>query len=187
MVANLRHYKGHPQVLEAVALVASSHADFRLVLVGDGVESDALKRQAHELGIERNVVFAGRRRDAPELMPAFDFSLLGSSQEGFPNVIMESLAHGVPVVSTAVGGVKELITDGVDGLLVPFGDIAAMANAIRWMIEHPEDRRRMGAAGRERIVSDFSTERMIAATEEIYDEMLSPRSRRAPRERVAGR
>lgn len=187
MVANLRHYKGHPQVLEAVARVAKAHPDFRLVLVGDGVESERLIHQSRELGIDRNVVFAGRRRDAAKLMGAFDFSVLGSSQEGFPNVIMESLACGVPVVSTAVGGVEELITDGVNGRLVPFGDVVAMAGAISWMIEHPDERKRMGAAGRERVAAEFSTERMISATEEIYDELLSRRSRRAPREQVAGR
>lgn len=180
MVANLRHYKGHPEVLRAVALVAKAHPEFRLVLIGDGTEADALVARSRELGIERNVVFAGRRPDAAELMSGFDFTLLGSSQEGFPNVVMESLARAVPVVSTAVGGVLELITDGVDGRLVPYGDIEAMARAIVWMIEHPEERRQMGEAGRERMAKEFSSERMIAATEAIYEKLLSPLSPAAP-------
>jgi glycosyltransferase involved in cell wall biosynthesis len=83
-------------------------------------------------------------------------------------------------VSTAVGGVLELIADSVHGRLVPFGDVDAMAGAIVWMIEHPEERRRMGEAGRERMAKEFSTERMIAATEAIYEQLLSRRSPAAP-------
>src|SRR5262249_33442466 len=83
MVANLRHYKGHPQVLGAVALVAKDHPDFRLVLIGDGADGEALVTQSRELGIERNLVFAGRHTDAADLMSGFDFTVLGSSQEGF--------------------------------------------------------------------------------------------------------
>jgi glycosyltransferase involved in cell wall biosynthesis len=187
MVANLRPYKGHQEVLQAVAKVVESHPDFLAVLVGDGVEGEPLTRRSRELGIEGNVVFAGRRRNAAELMSGFDFTLLGSSQEGFPNVVMESMVRGVPVVSTDVGGVGELVTEGVTGLLVPFGDVGAMAKAIGWMIEHPHERRRMGSAGRERIASEFSTGRMIASTEAIYTEVLSRRLRRASPELAADR
>ena len=172
MVANLRPYKGHQEVLQAVARVVKSHPEFRLVLIGDGTESASLASLSNTLGIVDNVVFAGRRRDAAKLMSGFDFTLLGSSQEGFPNVLMESMARAVPVVSTAVGGVTELVAEGVHGHLVPFGNIEAMSRAIHWMIERPEERRRMGEMGRRRIAQEFSTERMINATEAVYEELL---------------
>lgn len=175
MVANLIRYKGHREVLQSIALVAKRHPSFRLVLIGDGAERTALVDLARELAITDNVTFAGRRRDAADLMRSFDFTVLGSSEEGFPNALMESMARAIPVVATAVGGVTELVKDGIHGLLVPYGDTAAMATAILWMIEHPDERRTMGASGRARIGSEFSTDRMVSATESVYEEVLRGR------------
>jgi len=175
MVANLIRYKGHREVLQSVASVTKRHPSFRLVLIGDGPERAALVELTRELGITDNVVFAGRRRGAAELMPAFDFSVLGSSEEGFPNALMESMARAVPVIATAVGGVTELVMDGVHGLVVPYGDTVAMATAMTWMIEHPDERRTMGASGRARIAGEFTTERMVDATQSVYEEMLRRR------------
>jgi glycosyltransferase involved in cell wall biosynthesis len=172
MVANLIRYKGHHEVLQSVAVVAKRYPTFRLVLIGDGPELTAVVDLARELAITDNVIFAGRLRGAADLMLGFDFTVLGSSEEGFPNALMESMARGIPVVATAVGGVGELVEDGIHGLLVPYGDTGAMATAILWMIEHPDERRTMGASGRARIAGEFSTERMVSATQAVYDEML---------------
>ncbi len=172
MVANLIRYKGHREVLQSVAIVAKRYSTFRLVLIGEGPERDALVHLVRQLAITDNVIFAGSRRDAAELMQAFDFTVLGSSEEGFPNALMESMARAVPVVATAVGGVTELVKDHIHGLLVPYGDAAAMAAAILWMIEHPGESRTMGANGRAWIAAEFSTERMVSATQDVYNEML---------------
>jgi L-malate glycosyltransferase len=172
MVANLIRYKGHREVLQSVAIVAKRHPTFRLVLIGEGPERSALVGLAQQLAITDNVIFAGRLRDAAALMRGFDFTVLGSSEEGFPNALMESMARAIPVVATAVGGVTELVKDGIHGLLVPYGDSQAMATAILWMIEHPDERETMGASGRARIAAEFSTERMVGATQAVYDEML---------------
>lgn len=172
MVANFIRYKGHREVIEALARVIRSHPSFRLVLIGDGPERDRLTQQVTNLGLKSNVVYAGRRIDAASLVSGFDFSVLGSSEEGFPNALMESMAHAVPVVSTDVGGVPELVEDGKHGRLVPFGDVEAMAGAIAWMIEHPDERRRMGENARRRIGDEFSTERMVRQTEAVYESFL---------------
>lgn len=180
MIANLIQYKGHPYVLQALAEVVRTHPEFRLVLIGDGPERQSLVRLVAELGIAVNVRFAGRITDAQAFMPAFDFTILASSEEGFPNALMESMAHAVPVVATNVGGVAELVRDGVQGRLVPYGEPAQLASAISWMIEHPEERREMGFLARERIRTEFSTGRMVDETEAIYQQLLA-RHRLAPR------
>jgi len=178
MVANFIGYKGHRGVLQAVAQVVTRHPSFRLVLIGDGPERTALTNLAHELDISGNVIFGGTLRDAARLLPAFDFTILGSSEEGFPNALMESMAAAVPVVSTSVGGVPELVEDGVHGRLVPYGDTEAMGDAMTWMIEHPEERRRMGDAARRRIAEHFSTERMVTSTQGVYEELLAGQASR---------
>jgi glycosyltransferase involved in cell wall biosynthesis len=172
MIANFIPYKGHVPILQAVARVVREHPRFRLVLIGDGPERSALERLTGYLGLGASVIFAGRRTDAAELVEGFDFSILGSSEESFPNALMESMAAAVPVISTRVGGVSELVDDRVHGLLVPFGDVGAMAEAITWMLDHPDERRQMGEEGRRRIATDFSTERMVRATEAVYQEFL---------------
>jgi glycosyltransferase involved in cell wall biosynthesis len=157
--------------------VVKERPRFRLVLIGDGSERHALERLVVDLGLGQHVVFAGRRQDAAELVRGFDFSILGSSEESIPNALMESMAVAVPVISTRVGGVTELVDDGVHGLLVPFGDVETMAKAITWMLDHPDERRRMGEAGRNRIAADFSTARMVSQTEAVYEEFLATKKR----------
>src|SRR5260370_28912507 len=115
MVANFIAYKGHAHVLRAVAMVVDGHPRFRIVLIGDGQERDPLERLTADLGVREHVVFAGQRRDAAELMQGFAFSILSSSEESFPNAIMESMAVAVPAVSTRCGGVSELVDDGTHG------------------------------------------------------------------------
>jgi len=176
MVANFIGYKGHRGVLHAVAQVVKHHPSFRLVLIGDGPERAALTNLTRELALSDNVIFGGMRKAAARLLTAFDFTILGSSEEGFPNALMESMASAVPVVSTSVGGVPELVEDGVHGLLVPYGELSAMAGAITWMIEHPLERRRMGEAARRRIAEHFSTEQMVTSTQAVYEELLYRRA-----------
>jgi glycosyltransferase involved in cell wall biosynthesis len=173
VVANLIHYKGHRTLLEAVAKVVSEEPGFGLVLIGDGPERAALEAQVSRLRIANRVVFAGRRMNAAELIPCFDFTILSSTEEGFPNAVMESMAHAIPVVATAVGGTRELIEHGVTGILVAPGDSNAMADGIRRMAADPEGRRRMGDASRCRIGEQFGVNRMVEATQAVYQQFIS--------------
>ncbi|HYW27511.1 MAG TPA: glycosyltransferase [Terriglobales bacterium] len=169
MIANFFPYKGHETVLHAVRLVASKRSGFRLVLFGDGLERGRVETLRDELGLAGSIVFAGRRPDAAAYLPGFDFLLLASTQEGLPNAVMEAMACGVPPLATAVGGVPELVGHQVSGLLVPPSDSVSMADAITWMIDHPDERRRMGEAARARMERSFSTEGMVARTEDLYE------------------
>ncbi len=123
---------GRQKALEVgLAAVAASHG-VTLMLAGDGPERDAMESRAAELGLGERVRFVGAldRRGVLELFRAADASLLSSSWENFPHTVVESLAVGTPVISTAVGGVPEVVTDGENGLLVPAGDPDALAAAI---------------------------------------------------------
>jgi len=178
MVANFHAYKGHLDVLAAVRLVVGRYPRFKLILFGDGAERTAIERYVQEHHLASNVVLAGARLDAANLLSAFDFSVLNSTQESFPNALMESMARGVPVISTRVGGVPELVRDGVDGILVESGNPEQLATAMLELLDDAEKRGAMGEMGRARIQSDFSVRSMITRTEAVYLDLLGRKQRR---------
>ena len=174
MIANFSPYKGHDTVLNALQRVAAARPGrLKLVLFGDGKERRSAERLSGELALDGSVVFAGLVPDAAQFLPRFDFLVLASTQEGFPNAVMEAMASGVPQVATSVGGVLELVNDRVSGLLVPPSDPASMADALIWMIDHPHERRRMGEAGRARIGARFSTASMVSRTMDLYEALAA--------------
>jgi glycosyltransferase involved in cell wall biosynthesis len=177
MIANFNAYKRHADVIEATALIVGRRPRFKLVLFGDGPEQASIERLVSQRHLERNVVLAGARLDAAELLPGFDLSVLASSKEGFPNALMESMARGVPVVATRVGGVPELVRDAQDGRLVDVARPDQLAAAILELLDAPELRRRMGAAGSARVRELFSAETMVARTESLYLQLLSSAAR----------
>jgi glycosyltransferase involved in cell wall biosynthesis len=180
MVANFHSYKRHADVLEAVTSIVRQRPRFKLVLFGDGAERASIERLIAESNIQNNVVLAGARLDAADLLSGFDLSVLASSRESFPNALMESMARGVPVVATKVGGVPELVRDGVDGTLVEPEHPEQLAAAMVAMLDAPDLRRRMGEAGRERIRQEFSVEAMTTQTEDLYVKLLKPKTARFP-------
>ena len=167
-VANFHPYKGHATVLRALALVPG----LRLVLIGHGPGRASAEQLALEFGVTDRVVFAGSRPDAAALLGGFDFTLLASDQEGMPNVVMESMVLGVPVIATAVGGSAELIRDGVDGLLVPPANPELLAARMRELAADCALRERLGAAAREAMVP-YSQATMARRVEAVYDRLLN--------------
>jgi glycosyltransferase involved in cell wall biosynthesis len=130
-----------------------------------------LERLSQTLGLTKHVRFLGTRNDVPELMRAFDLFVLTSHSEGCPNVILEAMASGLPVVSTNVGGVPELVNADT-GMLVPPRDDTTLAEAILRLLDDPVRRQRMGEAGRRRAVEQFSLAQMIRAREELLSELV---------------
>lgn len=142
-------------------------------MAGQGPWLENLQRQSINLGISDRVVFLGLCRDIPSLLDAADGFVLSSAWEGLPNVVMEAMAAAKPVVATCVGGVPELVQEGVNGYIVPPGDSEVLAAAMVKMMALPEaERQAMGRAGRVHIEANYSLERVVDQWEELYRELL---------------
>ena len=171
-VARLVPIKDHLTALRAVKLAAAHLPRLRLVVVGEGPEEAALRAFIAENGLAEQVRLLGLRSDVARLLPAADMFLLTSSNEGIPLTVIEAMAAGLPVVSTDVGGVAEVVKAGQTGLLAPAGDPAAIARHILQLAADAELRKRLGNAGRERAFALFAEEKMLAAYDRLYREML---------------
>jgi glycosyltransferase involved in cell wall biosynthesis len=170
VVARLEPEKGHPTLLEAWPAVLRAVPDTYLLIVGEGSRRDALEAQARELQIAHRVVFTGRRDDVPAVTAALDVAVLPSYREAQGLSVLEAMALSRSVVASNVGGIPEMIEDGVSGLLVPPHDAPALAAAIiRLLRDHPYADT-LGRAGHDLVHDRFCIELMVSAVESIYDE-----------------
>jgi glycosyltransferase involved in cell wall biosynthesis len=177
IVARLSPEKEVGIFLEAVAIAQRRLPDLRAVVVGDGPLRAELEQRASELGLGSTVHFLGFRADARRLMPAFSLLALSSSSESSSSVILEAQMQGVAVVSTAVGGVLDILVDGATGLLVPIGDAPAMGAAFVRVLEDASLRARLAQAGQERVGHMFSAARMVEETEQAYEACFQAEAR----------
>ncbi|MBN2056730.1 glycosyltransferase [bacterium] len=165
--ARLLKKKGIHILLDALARLPTD-PPWRLWILGDGPEREALLTQARCLNMADRVDFYGWRADVLSFIGAADLFVLPSYEEGFPNVLLEAMARGKPIVATAVDGNPEAVVDGSTGLLVPAGDPLALAIALRRLLSDEEERRRMGEAGRRRCLTEFNLSRMIRSFDAYY-------------------
>jgi L-malate glycosyltransferase len=185
VLSRLNELKGIEYFLAAAAQLAGRFPAARFLVVGDGAPRvgaprayrDALEQQAQELGLQGRVVFTGSRSDVPELLSQVAVSVLPSLTEGLSNVVLESMAAGVAVVATAVGGTPELITHGVNGLLVPPRSAPALAEAIGRLLADPVLAARLGAEARRRAWRDFSLQASVRSTSRLYQGLMAARAR----------
>jgi glycosyltransferase involved in cell wall biosynthesis len=170
VVARLESEKGHPTLLEAWPSVVAAFPDATLLVIGEGSRREALETMAAELGVADRVVFTGRRDDVPAVTAALDIAVLPSYREALGLTVLEAMALSRPVVASNVGGIPEMIEDGVTGLLVPPHDPEALAAAIiRLLRDHPLADT-LGRAGHDLVHERFCIELMVDAVERIYDE-----------------
>ncbi len=144
----------------------------RLVLVGDGPMRESLQRRIDEHGLGKLAWISGDRDDVDELLRAMHLFVLPSLGEGISNTILEAMATGLPVIATRIGGNPELVEEGDNGLLVPVGDADALAEALARLADNPDERRRMGAAGLQRVRDTFNWDRAVAEYQAVYDRVL---------------
>ena len=166
-VGELSTVKNIDVMLEAAAIAAQSSPSLRVVLVGDGAHRERLVKKAAALGL-RNVLFTGVRRDVAAVLPAFDIYVCSSDYEGISLAILEAMARGRAVLATAVGGNPELVEPDVNGVLVPKGDVPALAREMVRLAGDPALRERLGATAHARVGMQYGTARMIERYLDVY-------------------
>ncbi|MDL2274581.1 glycosyltransferase [Desulfosarcina sp. OttesenSCG-928-G10] len=178
IVGRLSPEKGHRVFLRALS--AARQHDPRLwgLIMGDGQERQTLETEAQRLGIERVCVFTGHVNNTANLYSAMDMQVLSSFTEGMPNVILEGMYMGLPVIATRVGGVPEVVEENRTGILINSGDEDALAESMLKLSASPEQREVMGRAGTERIRAHFSPRIRTGRILKLYHEILANKPRR---------
>jgi L-malate glycosyltransferase len=170
--------KNHALFLRAAARLASKFSGVEFVLVGDGPLRPELEGLGRELGLANRISFLGDRRDIPEVLASVDVSVISSTSESLPNAVLESMAAGVAVVATKVGGTPEIIADGETGLLVPSDREDELAGAIERFIIQPALRAACARKGKELAAAQFSLKSVAERYELLYEKLLASKTRR---------
>jgi len=166
--------KGHADLLQAIAEIGDRAAGWHFILCGDGPCMTRLEQQVRALRIQQRVQLAGYRTDIQHIFQAMDLFVLPSHSEGLPNVILEALSLGKPVIATSVGGVPEVIESGVNGILVPPHRSDLLAEAMIQCFSEYSRREAMGQSGRRTVQTRFTFEAQTRRLESIYAEILAP-------------
>ncbi len=198
VVAQLSPWKGQDTAIEALGALQREGIDAQLLLIGSAkfvqratrFDNEAYVASLHELakreGVSERVSWLGEREDVPALIRALDVLLLPSWEEPFGRALIEAMALEVPVIATDVGGPREIVRDGREGLLLAPREPARWASAIARLAQDPELAVRMGRAGRERAQREFTTERHVSAMLDVYEQALSILQKRHLRPNVGG-
>ncbi len=180
-IGRLSDEKSVDLLLEAMKIVCEKEPDVSLAIVGTGPLEESLKRYAVQLGLEKNVCFAGYKNNVFEALRKMDIFVLSSRTEGCPIVILEAMASGVPVVATRVGGNPELVSDGESGTIVSHGNPKIMAEAILELIADPQKAKRMGKRGRNIAFSQFHPSQFSKSLQKLYFDLYSKKQSDVPK------
>jgi glycosyltransferase involved in cell wall biosynthesis len=172
-IARLVPVKGHSYLLRAAKKVIAAVPESRFLIVGDGMLRGELENQARSLGIEDNVIFCGFRRDLSKIYADLDVVVLTSLNEGLPVAVIEAMASQKPVVAYDVGGVKDLIESGVNGISLPFGEIDKLSESIVYLLRNPEERERLGHKGRHKVYPRLHYSRLVQDIEKLYSQLMA--------------
>jgi len=167
-IGRLSPEKGQKDFLAACQVVAEKIPDARFILIGEGPDLANLEKYTNDLGLDGKVIFTGYRGDMPNIYQSLDLVVLSSYTEGLPNVVLEAMAAEVPVIATQVGGVSELIDDGVTGILVKAGQPEMLASAIVNTLSNPAKMKRIEIKAIKNIKDKYSSEKSIIKTHQLY-------------------
>lgn len=172
VVGRLWPQKRHKDLIWALNVLQEARGDTHLVIVGDGPERARLERYARLVHVDHLVHFLGERDDVPQLLPQFDCLWLASGYEGQSNAILEAMSAERPVVVTDIPGNRDLVVPKQTGFLVPVGDRTAFARWTNLLLDDRDLAARLGRAGRQRILQEFSVDKMVQRHVSLYDELL---------------
>lgn len=174
-VANLFPRKGYEVMVKALPIVLASFPTLQYVIIGQGNSGyeRTLRSLVRELGLEKAVHFVGFQKEVYSCLAAMDIYVHPALMEGFGIAVLEAMAMGKPVVASRVGGIPEVVQDGVTGILVPPGDPGPLALAVVRLLKDPHRRESMGRAGKERFEMHFTVDRIMKTLEDVHAELLS--------------
>ncbi len=173
----MEEHKGIKYLIESASLLLQSRNDVSFLIVGEGALKEELRKLCVVLKIEKNVIFAGERSNIPEILSLTDIFVLPSLREGLPLTILEAMACGKPVIATNVGGVPEVVKDGVSGILVSPKDPEALHSAMNELLEDREKLKKMGYNGKRVCNESFDSKTMIGKIEDLYDSLMCEKIR----------
>ena len=177
IVGRLSREKGHTYLIAAMPEILTIAPGARLVIVGSGPDEKKLKEQVTLLHVAKNVEFVGYTRQVAAELARMDVLFVPSLTEGLPIVILEAMLVGLPVIGSWVGGIPEAISHGETGILVPPRDTAALVQALRYLIMHPQQAAEMGKQGKKKVLSDFHPSKFLEAHEKLYERLVNLRLR----------
>jgi len=172
-VGRLSAEKGFGLLLEAIALLKKGGHDIKLVLAGDGSLKSELQQKAVSLGLDNRVLFTGYLANACHYLDYFDVLVISSLSEGLPIILLEAMRAGIPVISTQVGGIPDVIEHGRSGMLVNPGDAAGLAESIKLMAGNPEMRGALGNKAATQFRENYTSDRMAVDYLDIYKKLVS--------------
>jgi glycosyltransferase involved in cell wall biosynthesis len=172
-VARFAPQKNHALLLESFAEGPACDPRAHLVLVGEGELRANIEEHARKLKVAEKVHFLGLRSDIPDVLGAADVFVMSSDYEGNPLSVLEAMASGLPIVSTAVGGVPKLVEAGKEGFLAPPGDHQGLAKSMNSFLKYETARKLMGAAAASRARTNFDVANMVRGYEEVYEDQLA--------------
>lgn len=182
-VGTLRPEKRFDVLIDAAALLRREHPDLRVVIAGEGGERADLEERIGAVGLADTVMLIGSRTDVPDVLEAFDIAVNCSDREGSPLSVLEYMEAGLPIVAARIGGIPDMIDDGVGGLLVGRRDPRALAGACTRLIADPNLRAALGAAALQRRRAEFDIAKMVSRIEDLYIELRARRGRSRGRAR----
>jgi glycosyltransferase involved in cell wall biosynthesis len=167
-IGRIHAQKGQKYLIEAMPEVLIHFPDAQLRIVGTGVMLPELQARVGDLGIGPSVVFAGEKLNAPEELRTMDLFVLPSLWEGFPIVLLEAMASGIPIIASAVDGVVEMLRDGEEALLIPPAHAGVLSECLVRLLRDESLRRSLGESARKAVQERYSLTRMVRETEAVY-------------------
>jgi glycosyltransferase involved in cell wall biosynthesis len=173
IVSKLWEGKGHSILIQAFRDIQEEIPDARMVIVGEGYLKDRLAQQVRQLGLGTSVLFTGFVGDPAQIIATLDVAVLPSFFEGMGRVLLEAMAMGKPVVATRVGGIPDLVENGVNGFLVSPGSVPELRDAVLRLLKDRGLSARMGRLGKNRVTETFGADRMVRSIEQVYRQLLA--------------